>query len=222
MLLLVYTEATWPLAVYDAEHWLAISGMTVNLSLIEQTLAVSCHNYWLRVGVTFEDIAAASPPSSPTGNNHEVGAGDEGDALYDAPIEAARGNATDSNVSASGFLRVDFPVAETSGQYLVSDDGVDAPIGGVEADQDGEVEAALALNNKASPDKEDENEKDEVGDQEEGMDRRAVESEKLYTLVVLSGDTARWMVPRMDDWVELSAVRRLMQDLICSLILIDL
>ena len=34
-----------------------------------------------------------------------------------------------------------------------------------------------------------------------------VEAEKLYTLAVIPSDAGKWMVPNMDDWVELSAVR---------------
>lgn len=40
--------------MYDAEEWLAVSGLTVNVSLIEQTLGRSNHSYWLRVGVMFD------------------------------------------------------------------------------------------------------------------------------------------------------------------------
>ena len=41
--------------MYDAEEWLAVSGLTVNVSLIEQTLGRSNHSYWLRVGVMFDE-----------------------------------------------------------------------------------------------------------------------------------------------------------------------
>ena len=41
--------------MYDAEEWLAVSGLTVNISLIEQTLGRSNHSYWLRVGVMFDE-----------------------------------------------------------------------------------------------------------------------------------------------------------------------
>ena len=57
----VYTESTWPIAVYDAEEWMAVGGMSVNLSLIEQTLGRSSHNYWLRVGVMFDDDLVILP-----------------------------------------------------------------------------------------------------------------------------------------------------------------
>lgn len=34
-----------------------------------------------------------------------------------------------------------------------------------------------------------------------------IKAETLYTLAVLSGDVAKWMISDMGDWVELSAVR---------------
>lgn len=51
----VYTETINPVAVYDAEHWMAVGGMAVNISLIEQTLGDIHHAYWLRIGVMFDD-----------------------------------------------------------------------------------------------------------------------------------------------------------------------
>lgn len=55
MTLIVYTEVTSPVAVYDAEGWMAVGGMSVNISLIEQTLGDFDHAYWLRVGVMFDE-----------------------------------------------------------------------------------------------------------------------------------------------------------------------
>ena len=46
--------------MYDAEEWLAVSGLTVNISLIEQTLGRSNHSYWLRVGVMFDENETAT------------------------------------------------------------------------------------------------------------------------------------------------------------------
>lgn len=60
----VYTESTCPIAVYDAEHWLAIGGMAVNISLVQQTLGLVNHGYWLRVGVMFDDDMPAQGAGS--------------------------------------------------------------------------------------------------------------------------------------------------------------
>ena len=57
----MYTEVTSPVAVYAAENWLAVGGMSVNISLIEQTLGDFNHAYWLRIGVMFdEDVEKSS------------------------------------------------------------------------------------------------------------------------------------------------------------------
>lgn len=115
---------------------MAVSGMSVNLSLTEQTLGRSSHCYWLRVGVMFDEDRAPSEPE-----NSMEQTGDE--------------------------------------QSSPADDHRD--------------ESSLAGSPPMSP-------------SAKAASTTAVEAEKLYTLAVLSSDVAKWMVPHMDDWVELSAV----------------
>jgi hypothetical protein len=152
--LVVYTEKTWPIAVYDAEHWLAIGGMTVNLSLIEQSLGRATHNYWLRVGVMFDDDSAQPA----TADEKERATAPQAAELDDSETNDEEGNATEHP-----------PLTPEKVPAQTYPDGKEKPAAGVEG----------------------------------------VEREKLYTLAVLSSDVGKWMIPRMDDWVELSAVSRL-------------
>ena len=67
--ILVYTEVTSPVAIYAAENWMAVGGMSVNVSLIEQTLGDFNHAYWLRIGVMFDEDA--EKPSIVEGVNND-------------------------------------------------------------------------------------------------------------------------------------------------------
>jgi hypothetical protein len=138
--------------VYDAEHWLAIGGMTVNLSLIEQSLGLATHNYWLRVGVMFDDDGIQPALADDT---ESATAAPQAAELDDSETNVEEGNATELP-----------PLTPQKVPAATSPDGKKKPVVGVEG----------------------------------------VEREMLYTLAVLSSDVGRWMIPRMDDWVELSAV----------------
>lgn len=115
---------------------MAVSGMSVNLSLTEQTLGRSNHCYWLRVGVMF----------------------DEDRTSFEA----------EQSVEQTG-------------------DEQSSPADEYREDQSNLPAGSPPMSAKAAS-------------------TTAVEAEKLYTLAVLSSDVAKWMMPHMDDWVELSAV----------------
>jgi hypothetical protein len=150
--------------------------MTVNLSLIEQSLGRATHNYWLRVGVMFDEDSAQSATSADTGSpslpyrNADVAVakdGGTGDEVFDA------GRAVESTED-------EIDLAQPS----IADAGLE---------QSGLGSAGDSANDGARGQ-----------DQVQG---RGVEAERLYTLAVLSSDVAKWLIPRLDDWVELSAVR---------------
>jgi len=77
---------------------MAVGGMSVNISLIEQTLGDFNHAYWLRIGVMFDDDV--DNPAPLEGVNYddilaketaEVGESDElGDLVIGAPIQQRR------------------------------------------------------------------------------------------------------------------------------------
>lgn len=151
----VYTESTCPIAIYDAEHWLAIGGMAVNISLVQQTLGQANHGYWLRVGVMFDD---------------DVGGEDR------SPVSPPRGTAMGTEV----------PEASTYEAVSNNDDR-------------GEYNADL----NATPDSE--------------LQQAGEDEGQQYIIAVLSSDTAKFMVPRVEDWVDLCAVscRRIVFILLC-------
>lgn len=151
------------MAVYDAEHWTAVSGMTVNLSLVEQTIAASCHNYWLRVGVLFADQRISN-------------SSDQSPAHATEPDDT---NATEPTVE-EGLEALDIVLDEQD-----SPQGNDSPL------------VAQGSANHHSGESPDQNH--DIGG--------GIKAETLYTLAVLSGDVAKWMIPNMGEWVELSAVR---------------
>lgn len=167
--------------MYDAEHWLAIGGMTVNLSLIEQSLGRATHNYWLRVGVMFDEDSAQSATSANTGSpsspdrNADVAVAKDGGTVEEV-IDARR--AVES--------------AEDEGANDICD-RAQPNVANAELEQSDLSSAGDSANDGARG--------------QEQVEGRGVEAERLYTLAVLSSDVAKWLIPRLDDWVELSAVR---------------
>jgi hypothetical protein len=155
---------------------MAVSGMTVNLSLTEQTIAATCHNYWLRVGVVFEEQLAIAQSIQPDDATHDAVAS-SGQQVPNVADEAQ----LDPDARAAGQDECVQPVC---GSVPSSDTPTD-PSGSPPRNPD-----ELDYNNTGS------------SPQETGE----VKLETLYTLAVLAGDVAKWMVPRMEDWVELSAV----------------
>ncbi len=89
----MYTEVTSPVAVYAAENWMAVGGMSVNISLIEQTLGDFNHAYWLRIGVVFDDDVDNPTPLEEVNygdilakESTDIGESDElGDSVIGAP-----------------------------------------------------------------------------------------------------------------------------------------
>jgi hypothetical protein len=165
--------------------------MTVNLSLIEQSLGRATHNYWLRVGVMFDDDSAppvasaenASPPSP-----HR----DDADGVREGGTGTVTGGEVHDAPRAAGSAGDDRPDdADDTAQTDMNEVGLKSP--GLDSADSSEEDSARGQ-----------------GRPVRGLGS-GVEAERLYTLAVLSSDVAKWLIPCMDDWVELPAVRSALQ-----------
>lgn len=153
---------------------MAIGGMAVNISLVQQTLGNCIHGYWLRVGVIFDD-------NMPTKGEVEERAPGEATLFQ----ESNGGSPLHNPDNELNFISVreieEYTQAESLGQQLVG--GLEAPAGVAPT-----LEAAA-----------------EAAEGSTAFEERSNE-EDLYVIAMLSSDAAKFMIPQVEDWVDLCAV----------------
>ena len=118
--------------MYDAERWMAVGGMAVNISLIEQTLGDVHRAYWLRIGVMFDDDLRRPGPASQTTvqSSSQSVALDQGDAeTSHSALESPRLDENDDEVPSTphpSTLAIDTNVSDaenTAGDNTTEEEG---------------------------------------------------------------------------------------------------
>jgi len=238
-----YTESTHPLAMYEAQ-WMPIEGMVINISLVEQKLNMPNRIYWLRVGVMFVGAAGAgndndSDSATPKGTlgsskplrNLEDGGKDLPPPSAVADTATVAEEVLNTNAVVDGYSSA----AADAGCATTGEDGSTTGIS-MSKNSNKSVSFATITSSPVSIVAAEED-KNKEGGEENPLSLGCIPAdpveEELYPLAMLSGNAARFMIPEIEDWVELHAIdplefymaqhmQRVMQSIACRVVITNL
>jgi hypothetical protein len=203
--------------------------MVVNMSLVEQTLSRGLHVYWLRVGAVLEEdlvggtgssepppvplvppVTSASasvskaprmgqqPPQPPCPQNSEAEASQRQQQQQDneGGLTGDGGAAPQAHAGSREYEQ-----KEEEGE----EEGA-TQVGEIVVPEGEEMQAAVEEEEGREGDGDGNGNGNGDGDSYGGSGGEVLEG-RMHTLAVLSSDAAKFMVPSMDDWVDLGSVR---------------